>query len=64
MNDSLSTVDGTCYNIGSGDRRIDLRIAPCPGYGSTDGYTGWHNVRQLIIMEIVPRTGVHSMYMI
>lgn len=59
---SISPVDGTCYNIASGNRRIDLRIAACPGYGNTDGYTGWHNVRQLIIMEIVPRTGPHSKF--
>ena len=53
-------MDGTCYNIAAGSRRIDLRIAACPGYGSTDGYTAWNQVRQLVVMEIVPRSQAAS----
>lgn len=50
------TVDGTCYNIAAGSRRIDIRIAECPGYSVTDGNTGWHSTRQFTVMEIIPRS--------
>lgn len=50
------SVDGTCYNIAKGSRRLDFRIARCPNYADTDGHTGYLQGRQLIVMEIVPRT--------
>ena len=49
-------VDGTCFNIPAGSVDVELRIGPCPGYGDNDGLVGWKNNRQLLIMEIIPRT--------
>ena len=49
-------VDGTCFNIPAGSVDVELRIGPCPGYGDNDGSVGWQNNRQLLIMEIIPRT--------
>ena len=48
-------IEGYCDNIGKGNIRVGINIGNCPGYGNSDGNTGWMSVSRLIIEE-VPRS--------
>ena len=48
-------IEGYCDNIGKGNIRVGINIGNCPGYGNSDGHTGWKSVSRLIIEE-VPRS--------
>ena len=48
-------IDGYCDNIRKGNIRVGINIGNCPGYGNSDGHTGWMSVSRLIIEE-VPRS--------
>ena len=56
LHNVIVLVDGTCFNISAGSVNVELRMGPCPKYGENDGSVGWGNNRQLLIMEIIPRT--------
>ena len=45
-------IEGYCDNIGKGNIRVGINIGNCPGYGNSDGYTGWKSVSRLIIEEV------------
>ena len=49
------SIDGYCDNIRKGNIRVGINIGNCPGYGNSDGYTGYKSVSRLIIEE-VPRS--------
>ena len=48
-------IEGYCNNIRKGNIRVGINIGNCPGYGNSDGNTGWMSVSRLIIEE-VPRS--------
>ena len=48
-------IDGSCDNIHKGKIRVGINIGNCPGFGHSDGHTGWNSVSRLIIEE-VPRS--------
>ena len=48
-------IEGYCDNIGKGNIRVGISIGNCPGYGNSNGRTGWKSVSRLIIDE-VPRS--------
>ena len=48
-------IEGYCHNINKGNIRVGINIGNCPGYGNSNGYTGWLTVSRLIIEE-VPRS--------
>jgi len=48
-------IEGYCDNIHKGKVRVGINIGNCPGYGNSDGSTGWNSVSRLIIEE-VPRS--------
>ena len=48
-------IEGYCDNIRKGNIRVGINIGNCPGYGNSDGNTGWMSVSRLIIEE-VPRS--------
>ena len=48
-------IEGYCDNIRKGNIRVGINIGNCPGYGNSDGYTGYKSVSRLIIEE-VPRS--------
>lgn len=52
----IHLVDGTCYGIPAGNIRVDLNIAACDDYSSSDSATGWNSPRSMVIMEIIPTT--------
>ena len=49
------SVEGYCDNIHKGKIRVGINIGNCPGFGNSDGRTGWNSVSRLIIEE-VPRS--------
>jgi len=49
------SIEGYCENIHKGKIRVGINIGNCPGYGNSDGSTGWNSVSRLIIEE-VPRS--------
>ncbi|KAL9986628.1 hypothetical protein ACROYT_G000799 [Oculina patagonica] len=48
-------IEGYCDNIHKDKIRVGINIGNCPGYGNSDGYTGWNSVSRLMIEE-VPRS--------
>ena len=48
-------IEGYCENIHKGKIRVGINIGNCPGYGNSNGNTGWNSVARLIIEE-VPRS--------
>ncbi|KAL9986632.1 hypothetical protein ACROYT_G000803 [Oculina patagonica] len=48
-------IEGYCDNIHKGKVRVGINIGNCPGYGNSDGNTGWKSASRLIIEE-VPRS--------
>ncbi|KAL9986651.1 hypothetical protein ACROYT_G000823 [Oculina patagonica] len=48
-------IEGYCDNIHKGKIRVGINIGNCPGYGNSNGNTGWMSVSRLIIEE-VPRS--------
>ena len=48
-------IEGYCDNIHKGKIRVGINIGNCPGYGNSNGNTGWNSVSRLIIEE-VPRS--------
>ena len=48
-------IEGYCDNIHKGKVRVGINIGNCPGFGNSNGYTGWNSVSRLIIEE-VPRS--------
>ena len=48
-------IEGYCDNIHKGNIRVGINIGNCPGYGNSNGHTGWISVSRLIIEE-VPRS--------
>ena len=48
-------IEGYCDNIRKGNIRVGINIGNCPGYGNSNGKTGWMSVSRLIIEE-VPRS--------
>ncbi|KAL9986634.1 hypothetical protein ACROYT_G000805 [Oculina patagonica] len=48
------SIEGYCDNIHNGKIRVGINIGNCPGYGDSNGYTGWNSVSRLMIEE-VPR---------
>ena len=48
-------IEGYCDNIRKGNIRVGINIGNCPGFGNSDGNTGWMSVSRLIIEE-VPRS--------
>ena len=48
-------IEGYCDNIHKGKIRVGINIGNCPGFGNSDGHTGWNSVSRLIIEE-VPRS--------
>jgi len=53
-NHKSGSIEGYCENIHKGKIRVGINTGNCPGYGNSDGYTGWNSVSRLIIEE-VPR---------
>ena len=49
------SIEGYCDNIHKGKIRVGINIGNCPGYGNSDGSTGWNSVSRLMIEE-VPRS--------
>jgi len=49
------SIEGYCENIHKGKIRVGINIGNCPGYGNSNGYTGWNSVSRLMIEE-VPRS--------
>ena len=45
-------IEGYCDNIHKGNIRVGINIGNCPGYGNSNGYTGWNSVSRLIIEEV------------
>ena len=43
------SVEGYCDNIHKGKIRVGINIGNCPGYGNSNGHTGWMSVSRLII---------------
>ncbi|XP_078371288.1 collagen triple helix repeat-containing protein 1-like isoform X2 [Oculina patagonica] len=50
-----AAIEGYCDNIHKGKIRVGINIGNCPGYGNSDGHTGWKSVSRLMIEE-VPRS--------
>ena len=48
-------IEGYCDNIHKGKIRVGINIGNCPGYGDSNGHTGWNSVSRLMIEE-VPRS--------
>ncbi|XP_078371181.1 collagen triple helix repeat-containing protein 1-like isoform X3 [Oculina patagonica] len=48
-------IEGYCDNIHKGKIRVGINIGNCPGYGDSNGSTGWNSASRLIIEE-VPRS--------
>ncbi len=48
-------IEGYCDNIHKGKIRVGINIGNCPGYGDSNGNTGWFTASRLIIEE-VPRS--------
>ena len=45
-------IKGYCDNIHKGKIRVGINIGNCPGYGNSNGYTGWMSLSCLIIEEV------------
>ena len=45
-------IEGYCDNIHKEKIRVGINIGNCPGYGNSNGYTGWNSVSRLIIEEV------------
>ena len=45
-------IEGYCDNIGKGNIRVGINTGNCPGYGNSDGHTGYKSVSRLIIEEV------------
>jgi len=54
-NHKHGAIEGYCNNIHKGKIRVGINIGNCPGYGNSDGHTGWMTVSRLIIEE-APRS--------
>ena len=50
-----AAIEGYCGNIHKGQIRVGINTGNCPGYGNSNGDTGWSSVSRLIIEE-VPRS--------
>jgi len=53
-NHKSGSIEGYCENIHKGKIRVGINIGNCPGYGNSDGYTGWNSASRLIIEEVAP----------
>jgi len=53
-NHKSGSIEGYCENIHKGKIRVGINIGNCPGYGNSDGYTGWNSASRLIIEEVPP----------
>ena len=54
-------IKGYCDNIHKGKIRVGINIGNCPGYGNSDGSTGWMSVSRLIIEE-APRPQYNQLF--
>ena len=45
-------IEGYCDNIGKGNIRVGINTGNCPGYGNSNGHTGYKSVSRLIIEEV------------
>jgi len=46
------SIEGYCDDIDKGNIRVGINIGNCPGYGNSNGNTGWNSVSRLIIEEL------------
>ena len=44
-------IEGFCENIPSGAIKVAVHVGNCPGYGSSDRYSGWKSVSRIMIEE-------------
>ena len=44
-------IEGFCKSIQSGSIRVAVRVGNCPGFGSSDRYSGWRSVSRIMIEE-------------
>ena len=48
------TIDGHCLINKKGLINVEYRIGNCPGYGNSDGATGWNSSSRVYIEEVFP----------
>ncbi|KAL9986564.1 hypothetical protein ACROYT_G000732 [Oculina patagonica] len=48
-NHKLGSIEGYCDNIHKAKIRVGINIGNCPGYGDSNGHTGWNSVSRLMI---------------